>query len=214
MKLLKHKSNCNGFTLVELLIAMTITAIIVGAVATFAYALSSANSNLDDTSEKQAQLRYTTLRISELIKHSKLICKTSSSELAIWKSDDNDDGQINPAELVYLTTNADRNEIVLLEISASGFWAVQDIPISEIQTGTAKNAQLVNGVANYIQLVPDCSGVRFTYDAAAPQTRTVTVYFNLTENGTTNGYQVGANLRGWAGNLLNEYGQLVSQDDD
>jgi len=92
----------NGFTLVELLVALVVTSIILAAVATLTYALGSANETSDDTSEKQAQVRYATLRISELIRYCKLICAAPGDDLAVWRADDNADGEINPQELVYL----------------------------------------------------------------------------------------------------------------
>ncbi|MHC4076272.1 MAG: PilW family protein [Planctomycetota bacterium] len=58
-----------GFTLAELLIALMVTSIILAAVATLAFAMGSANDTGDDISAKQAQVRYATLRICELIRH-------------------------------------------------------------------------------------------------------------------------------------------------
>ena len=63
----------NGFTFVELMVALAVSGIILGALVTFAFAFGSANETFGDTSEKQARVRYVTLRISELIKHSRLI---------------------------------------------------------------------------------------------------------------------------------------------
>ena len=67
----------NGFTLVELLVAMMVASVIFAAVAALAYGLSTANQSTDDTCQKQAQLRYATVRIAELIKISKLFCVAS-----------------------------------------------------------------------------------------------------------------------------------------
>jgi len=52
----------NGFTFVELLIAMVVTSIVLTAVATLAYAMGTANDSSNDTAVKQAHghfgLRY------------------------------------------------------------------------------------------------------------------------------------------------------------
>ena len=53
-----------GFTLVELLLALIVTGIILTAVTTLAFAVGAANDATDDTSQKQAQVRFATLRIS------------------------------------------------------------------------------------------------------------------------------------------------------
>ncbi|MCH7559430.1 MAG: prepilin-type N-terminal cleavage/methylation domain-containing protein, partial [Planctomycetes bacterium] len=78
-----------GFTLVELLVALVVTGIVLAAVATLAFAMGTANDVADDSSQKQAQVRYATLRISELIRHCKLICGTPGSDVAVWRADDN-----------------------------------------------------------------------------------------------------------------------------
>ena len=81
-------SRCeNGFTLIELLVALVVTSIIMTAVATLAYAMSSANDATDDTSRKQAQIRFATLKISDLIRHSRLVCYADGDDIAVWRAD-------------------------------------------------------------------------------------------------------------------------------
>jgi len=72
-----------GFTLIELLLALIVTGIILVAVTTLAFAVGVANDTTDDTSQKQAQVRYATLRISDLIRHCKLICGAPNGDLAV-----------------------------------------------------------------------------------------------------------------------------------
>ncbi|MFC1781950.1 PilW family protein, partial [Planctomycetota bacterium] len=108
-----------GLTLVELLVAMIVTSIVLTAVATLAFAMGTANKSSDDVSEKQAQLRFAALRIQELIRHSRLICSSSDNDLAIWVSDDNNDGQINIGELTYIDTGENGDYIRLCQFSSS-----------------------------------------------------------------------------------------------
>ncbi|MCK4914028.1 MAG: prepilin-type N-terminal cleavage/methylation domain-containing protein, partial [Planctomycetes bacterium] len=94
--------NKNGFTLAELLVALMVTSIILSAVAALAFAISSANDSSNDTAQKQSQLRSATLRISELIKYSRLVEAASENEITLWKTDTDGDGQIDNDERVYL----------------------------------------------------------------------------------------------------------------
>jgi hypothetical protein len=55
--------------------------------------------------------------------------------------------------------------------------------------------------------------VQFGFDALPPQSRFVTVSFDIVENDIAHQYEVNAALRGWAGNLLNGSGSIVSDDD-
>src|SRR3972149_4536193 len=110
--------NYRGFTLAELLVALMVTSIVLAAVATLAFALGAAYETSDDISQKQAQVRFATLRISELIRNCKLICGASGDDLAIWRADDNDDGQINISELVYIEMGPSGEHLQLCEFTS------------------------------------------------------------------------------------------------
>lgn len=114
------KHGHNAFTLAELLVVLMVKSIILTAVVTLAFAMGTANDTGDDTAQKQAHVRYATLRISELVKHCKLICGTPGNDMVIWKADYNDDGGINPAELVYIESGKRKNHIRLLDIKMPG----------------------------------------------------------------------------------------------
>jgi prepilin-type N-terminal cleavage/methylation domain-containing protein len=200
--------NLKGLTLVELLIALAITGILLTAVVTLAYAMGSANEIASDSTQKQAQLRYTTLRIAELIKHSKLISSTSDGDLALWQADDNSNGRINPEELVYLVAGTDKNYIKLLEFSADS----ATVSLADIQAGTAKQQMIDLTEETFTAFVPQCSNVQIPSDIT-PESRFVSISFELFEDGIPCRYQINAFLRGWAGNLLGAGGEIVSDDD-
>jgi len=201
----------NGFTLVELLVALVVTSIILAAVATLTYALGSANETSDDTSEKQAQVRYATLRISELIRYCKLICAAPGDDLAVWRADDNGDGEINPQELVYLEMGEGRDHIQLLDFPSAANWRVT---LSSIQGGTAKQELMLICDERQTRLLRECSNVQIALDLIPPWSKSVNVSFDLVENGAVRRYQINAALRAWAGNLLDTDGSSLVSDDD
>jgi prepilin-type N-terminal cleavage/methylation domain-containing protein len=180
-----------GFTLAELLIALIVTGIILAAVAALAYALGTANESSDDTAVKQAQLRYATLRISELIRYSKLVYAASESEIVLWLDRDGNGELDLIGELVAIT------KVIL----AGG-----DMQLCEF-----------NSDPEPVVLIPRCGNVQFRFDEPAlPPTKRkfVSISFDLVENGVVRQYQISAALRGWAGNLLDGDGNIVSGDDD
>lgn len=188
-----------------------VTSIIFAAVATLAYALGAANDATDNRAEKQAQVRYASLRISELIRHCKLICGTPGNDLTIWRADDNNDRKINPTELVYLEAGQERERLQLLEFSWSGSW---DLTISELKDVNTKSALILACTERRTVMVPECSNVEFQFDALPPRSRFVNISFDLVENDVARQYQINAALRSWAGHLLNEAGDAIVSDDD
>jgi len=67
-----------------------------------------------------------------------------------------------------------------------------------------------------VPLVPQCSNVQFGFlPELSPQSRFVSISFEVLENEIVHQYQINAALSGWAGNLLNDTGDsLVESDDD
>ncbi len=200
--------NENGFTLVELLVALIVTGIVLAAVATLAFAVGAANDETDDTSQKQAQIRQATLRISELIRHCKLICGTPGGDLAIWRADDNGNGQININELVYIERGTGWDILRLCEFPSSD---TSPVSLSDIDTLSTSDY-----IVTYVPLVPQCSNVQFGFlPELPPKSSFVTISFDIVENDIVRQYQISTALRCWAGNLLNDTGDsLVSSDDD
>ncbi|MEJ2740489.1 MAG: prepilin-type N-terminal cleavage/methylation domain-containing protein, partial [Dehalococcoidia bacterium] len=102
-----------GFTLVELLVALVVTSILLAAISTLAFALSSAKEATEDMSRSQSQVRSASLRIRELIRNCNLICAVTDDDIAVWLSDDNNDNKINIGELMYIERGTERNHLDL-----------------------------------------------------------------------------------------------------
>ena len=174
-----------GFTLIELLVALIVSSIILAAVATLAFAMSSVKDATDDTSSKQAQIRFATLRISELIRQCRLIYDISGSDIAIWKSDNDSNNEIDSNETVYIETGQDADYIQLREPGIDP-----------------------------VVLIPQCSNVQFALDVQPLSSRFLSISFDVVENNVAHHYQMNNVLRCWAGNLLSTDGQSIVSDDD
>ncbi|MFQ6035194.1 MAG: prepilin-type N-terminal cleavage/methylation domain-containing protein [Sedimentisphaerales bacterium] len=195
-----------GFTLVELLVALVVASVILTTVATLAFALGTASDATDDTSYKQAQVRYATLRISELIRQCKLICGTPGDDLAVWRADDNGDGQININELVYIERGPKADYLRLCEFPLSD---TSLVTLSGIKTLSPSSYSVT-----YVPLVSQCSKVQFSFDVLPPQSKFLSISFDIVENNIVHRYQINNVLRSWAGNLLNETVTAIVSDDD
>jgi prepilin-type N-terminal cleavage/methylation domain-containing protein len=200
-----------GLALIELIIAMIVTSIIATAVVTLASALDTANEVTDNTSRKQAQIRFSAIRISELIRHSRLVCYAGSSDLAVWRADDNNDGQISIGELVYIECGSSKDHLQFCEFPSSDTTAIN---ISSIDAFASNWWSAYSSGVNYTSLVPQCSNVDFGFlPALPPNSKFVTISFDVVENSIARQCQINAALRGWAGNLLDGSGNIVSDDD-
>jgi prepilin-type N-terminal cleavage/methylation domain-containing protein len=208
--------NKNAFTLIEMLIALIVSSLILTVVATLAFAMTTAIDSNDDTAEKQAAVRYTTLKISELIRQCKLVCSKSDQDLAIWKSDDNGDGKIDITELFYIEMGSNGKYIQLLDFSNVPKWFpawLKNPNLSTIQSSWYKAVLKLYCQKRYTVLVEQCSNVQLLLDEDPPETEFVSMSFTLIEDNVSHQYQISASLRNRAGHLLDSDGYIVSDDD-
>lgn len=204
----------NGLTLIELIVALIVTSIIVTAVVTLAYALDTANEFSNDTGRMQAQIRFATLRISDLIRHCRLVCYAGSDDLAVWRADDDNDGNISISELVYIECGSALDHLRICEFGSTNNTAINPGLIGSF---ASKWWSAYSSSVNYTTLVPQCSNVQFWFDVLpelpALGSKFVSISYDIVENGVTHQCQINAELRGRAGNLLDESGNIVSDDD-
>jgi len=148
-----------GFTLIELIIALIVTSIIATAVVTLAYALDTANEFTEDNCRTQVQIRFASLRISDLIRRSRLVCYASGGDLAVWEADYNNDGQINISELVYIECGPPPGSLLrFCEFPSSDNTAINP---SSIGSFASNWWSTYSSSVNYTTLVPQCSNVQF-----------------------------------------------------
>jgi len=216
---MRDKKNKKGFTLAELLVALMISAIVLAAVATLAWAMSSANESSGDTAQQQAQLRYATFRISELIRNCRMICNRDTDNMGIWRADDNGNGLIDAEESVFVEKNALGNQIQLFECIENMSATPALFGISDFISGTARSIMEISPQLRTRQtvLVRQCSNIEFKTDVEPPYSKFASIRFKMMENNIAHKYQIDASLRAWAGHLIESVSgtyHIVGSDDD
>ena len=208
-----RKQNIKAFTLVELLMALMVTSIILTTVLILAFAMTTANESSDNIAEKQAKVRHTRLIISDLIRQCRLVCGTLGNDLAIWKSDDDNDNKIDVTELVYIETGDNRDYIKILEFLTKPGWMDFHFNPDFTQYPWFKVWLKYRCRERYVTLIDTCSNTQFLLDTTPPETEFVSLSFDLQENGVSHHYQINTTVRCRAGHLLDSGGQIVSDDD-
>ncbi|MGA2915087.1 MAG: prepilin-type N-terminal cleavage/methylation domain-containing protein [Sedimentisphaerales bacterium] len=207
-----------GFTLAELLMAVWVMSIILAAVAALSFALGSANDSVTNNSVIYSKIRYTTMRLGEIVKNCKLICANSGTSAAIWQADYNNDSKIEPNEMLYIETGSGNNCIQLFSYQANGALAGTQLLLGDILSGQAKTWLKANCQESSVTLIDNCSYVNITTDRpVAPWTlsKKLNIFFSVVNNkGRIENYQLTEYLRCWAGYLLDSSGQMLSSDDD
>ncbi|MCX5645069.1 MAG: hypothetical protein NTZ17_10360 [Phycisphaerae bacterium] len=224
MRIARHTP---GFTVIELQIGMLITSIVLAAVATLAFAMSVGARDADDTIRAQMQLRYATLRISELIRTSRLVCAGPGSDLVLWTTDHYQPNRIDVNEIVYIEYDDAKHELKLLEfdlktsptvLAALGLPETDPIlsrlAQAETKTALVQKYQAMEDVVREPVILRGCSNVSFAKDPCPPCTRRLTISFDLAENNGVHHYEIDTTLLASAQNLLNGAPLALVSDDD
>ena len=223
MKMIRRRQ---AFTLVELMVGLMVTSIILSAVATLAFALSSASRASDDVTYAQTQLRSVTPRIHDLIRRSRMICAQFDDHLVIWRSYNNQDGQIHVNEIVYLEYDDPNDSLRLYEFTTSDNPTV--LSALELPNGTPVLTELAKPqtkstlIQKYLSagsvrqgaILRNCRNVSFLVDQNPPRTKHLTVAFDLADNGGSHHYEIDATMRVSAAHLLSSDATNLVTDDD
>ena len=215
-----------AFTLVELMVGLMVTSIILSAVATLAFALSSASRISEDVVYTQTRLRSVTPRILDLVRHSRMICAQFNGNLVFWRSGNNQDNQINVNEIVYLEYDSVGQSLTLSEFMSLDNPTVLDA--LELPSDTPVLAELARAqtkttlIQKYLPagrvrqgaILRECSNVSFLLDQSPPRTSHVTISFDLEEDGRDRHYEIDATMRVCAAHLLSSDGAGLIGDDD
>ncbi len=102
---MKSMDKKNGFTLVELLVALLVASVVLSAVATLAYATGSAAESTDQVGREQAHLRHVNGRIGDLIRRANQVVETQTWGFQLWH-DDNTDGLVDLNETTWIWSDA------------------------------------------------------------------------------------------------------------
>ena len=157
---MKQKLKNDGFTLVELMVALVVASVVLAAVSTLAAAGTAADNATDQMGRDQAQLRQVSVRLGDLIRRANRVTQAAEDGFELWH-DVNGDGLATADELTMVVRGADGNGLT--------------IGGTETHSG--------------------CQNITYAYDTAAPDTRFISVRFQITENRQSQEHSVNARLR-------------------
>ncbi len=209
-----NRKNRKALTLTELLIALTVSSVVLAAVAALAYAMGSAQSLSDDTAAVQSRLRFTTARLNELVKNSRLICYAGSEYAVVWKADTNGDNQINPAEIAYIDSGSEKDYLKIIEFTPSKSLEDYNITIKKTTKNWFKKYLEKKCKVSSIPLLANCADVSFSVDSKTPFSKCLSVSFDLIQNGSARTYQINCAKLANAENLLTSKGKITKSGDD
>jgi len=179
----------SGLTLAELTLGMAVTVVIGGAVATLASALSSAHAATEAFHESLQTGRMSLRRVQAMVRRSKLILAVSSNAAVLWDGDANEDGKINPSEVVLLDYDAQARELrevaraypadlsAGLRDALEGPWTLDEL----LNTGSVTLRLTNDTYTTQHVLAEDVRAASFSADPKAPLARVLYIELRIGE---------------------------------
>ena len=138
-----------GFTLMEMTIAMTITAMIGLSVAGVSMVLGDATEYGENFYQSVQTARNVVMKIQKTIRSAKLVTASSSTAMVLWADDTNGDGQINLSETVLLSCDTTSGQIRLNRVVFPATMSAQTRAALDV-TKTLADLASVNTVTSLI----------------------------------------------------------------
>lgn len=178
------KPRRTAFTMVEFMMAATITAIIGLSVAGVSMALSSAYANSQDYYESVQTARSSVLRMQQTIRCAKLVTTWGNGGLAVWAQDADLDGQIDTSEVTVWQYDSTKKELQegRVEYSTDALRQAMDAHESLASLTTLSGAVAVVNRSAYKQWRPLASNVQsfsVVGDLNNPKARLVTLQMTI-----------------------------------
>ena len=117
------KHGRRGFTLVELVISVAITAVIGSAVAGLAMVLSTASEHGQDRYLSLQTARIAMRNVQDTIRKAKLVTACNGTMMVLWAEDTNGNGKINLTEVALLGRDSSLEQIRMHRIVFPDHWS-------------------------------------------------------------------------------------------
>lgn len=146
-KLMTVCSRRRAFTIVELMIALVITALLATGVTTMLFAVSQGTSSNTDQRRVNAKRLILAERVGNVIRAAAQVLDVSTSSLTVWYGDRNEDGKVNLSEMANLKWSS-ADQTIVYSTGATGL-AEDDDTGYDISSDFASVAASLDGTANF-----------------------------------------------------------------
>ena len=175
-----------GLSLLEMTIAIGLTAIIGGAIASMMAASSNSLTSKDDGRQSAIRLATTQVRLGAYIAPSRCIVDKSNTHLTLWLEDSNDSKTINASEIRWIQYDEETQLLTVKFVDFPEGWnqTMIDEADEEYDFGTNyEDALLAFENFDFIESVPlvdAMNGCKFWVNASSPFEATqVSIRFSL-----------------------------------
>lgn len=186
-----------GYTLLELLLASMVTALVAGSSAAFLSAVTNASMTTRDIRGAQTTGHYALGQINRTIRAARAIGQVTTSTITVWLGDYNKDDKMNLYETGIIYYDATGKQILFdyMEIPTSGMPATT-VTTAEFTNYAALSARMANADKRTVSWAGSVSSLGFTANTATTDARMIESAFNIDLNLQSASFRGSASTRG------------------
>ncbi len=181
------KRSSKAWTVIEMVLAMSITAVIALTIASVTLGLSASNATTRNSQQANRIATCAARRIQAALRKAKLITCAEDDYLAYWVEDTNGDGKINLAEVAAIKYNSDNEKIkhirpTLDHITDETTKKALNVKINldSIKNSSSTEQVLTNSPKlNETLLADNVTDFSFSATPDVPMTKLVTMYMEI-----------------------------------
>ncbi len=167
--------NRRGLTLLEMILAIGITATIGAAIASMMAAVSNGLTSRDDGRRTAIQLATTQVRLSAYIAPSRCLLNKSDTAFAIWLDDARESGTVHASEIRWLSFDTPNNAFTVKFVDFPDEWSQSMIDAADTECNNTTNYDTLlatlesSGLINEFDLVDKMETCSIWTDDPEPQ---------------------------------------------
>jgi hypothetical protein len=195
--------NRRGLSLLEMTLAISITAIIGTAIASMMAAAANSLTSKDDGRQSAIRLATTQIRLSAYIAPSRCLLEKNNEQITLWLDDTDESKTINASEIRWIQFEELSSKLTVKFVDFPEEWSQSMIDDADIECDSLTNYELVLASfesSNFIDTIPLVDSIRscnFWMNTNDPFEATqITIRFSLESSfGTTNDSVIDETIR-------------------
>ncbi len=186
-----------GYTMLELLLASMVTALVAGSSAAFLSAVTNASMTTRDIRGAQTTGHYALGQINQTIRAARAIGQVTASTITVWLGDYNKDDKLNLYEtgIIYYDPTGKQILFDYMEIPAGGMPATT-VTTAEFTNYVTLSAKMANADKRTVSWAGSVSSLGFTANTNKTDARMVESNFNIDLNLQSASFRGSASTRG------------------
>ncbi|HKQ50611.1 MAG TPA: prepilin-type N-terminal cleavage/methylation domain-containing protein [Phycisphaerae bacterium] len=191
-----------GFTILELLLASMVTALVAASASTFLSATTNASLTTRDVRSTQNAGHFALTQITKAIREARAIGEVTTTSVTLWVNDANKDDKLNLYETAIIHYDAAGKQLLYEYPKSSGATPTTVVTTTNFKSATTLGGLMPSGDKKVVVWATDITSMGFSGNPGGTDARMVETNFTIDLTGQPVAFRGAANARASADYLF------------